>query len=277
MPNNPEKLDELLVKVNRANDHILDLQIRIIQFRTKGDSCAVLHEDDLQTAERTYYLRIVEKIPLQFSASIGDIVQNLRSSLDHLAWHLVKSSPVAQKAKDADIYFPIYETAREYRADKMRKIQGMTDAAIQAIDAVEPYYRPDILPGIGRGVALFWIHVLNKLDKHRLLIPIWEDMTSHSMPRSQKAAMAEGLKAAFGDNWQNTLIALNRVTSGPLKDGSKLFTLPISEVDDNMKFRFQIAFGEPKWVCGKEIVSSLANMHRVVRKLMIDFDAKGLI
>lgn len=277
MPNNPKVLDALLVKVDRAYKHIIDLQAEIIVFRLEGNSYEIFSKDNLQTGERTFYVRFLKGIPLQISALIGDVVQNLRSALDHLAWHLVQSSPVIPKARKADIYFPIYEMASEYRADKMRKIQGMTDAAIQAIDAIEPYYRPDVLPGIGHGVALFWIHVLNKLDKHRLLIPVWEDMTAHTMPRTQKAAMAETLKAAFGDTWQNTLVAANHKTISPLVDGSELCTLPISEVDDNMKFRFQIAFGEPKWVCGKEILTSLVNMHRIVKGIMIDFDSKGLL
>jgi hypothetical protein len=53
--------------------------------------------------------------------------------------------------------------------------------------------------------------------------------------------------------------------------------LPISEVDDDMKFRFQIAFGEPEGIRGKEIISTLSNMHRIVKEIMFDFDAKGLL
>lgn len=100
-------------------------------------------------------------MPSEFSALIGDIAQNPRSALDHLAWHLVKNSPITPKASDRDIYFPIFETASEYRSKKMKKIQGMTDSAIDAIDSVEPYYRPDITPGIGNGAALFWLHAIN--------------------------------------------------------------------------------------------------------------------
>jgi hypothetical protein len=63
----------------------------------------------------------------------------------------------------------------------------------------------------------------------------------------------------------------------PLENGSKLRTLPINEVDDNMKFRFHISFGEPESMRGKEVVSTLNNMHRIVRKIVLDFDSKGFL
>jgi hypothetical protein len=67
------------------------------------------------------------------------------------------------------------------------------------------------------------------------------------------------------------------VPGGPLRDGSKLCTLPIAEVDDEMKFRFQIAFGQPAGIRGKEVLSTLKNMHRIVKKIVFDFDEKGLL
>jgi hypothetical protein len=142
MANNQKVLDALLVKVDRAYRHILDFDERLLRFRN-SHPYKVFSEDDLNARERTFYLRILKEMPSEFPALIGDIVQNLRSSLDHLAWHLVKSSPVIPKARDKDIYFPIFESAGEYNPGKMRKIEGMSQAAIDAIDRVEPYYRVD--------------------------------------------------------------------------------------------------------------------------------------
>jgi hypothetical protein len=44
-----------------------------------------------------------------------------------------------------------------------------------------------------------------------------------------------------------------------------------------MKFRFHISFGEPESMRGKEVVSTLNNMHRIVRKIVLDFDSKGFL
>jgi hypothetical protein len=214
-------------------------------------------------------------MPDEFSALIGDIVQNLRSALDHLAWHLVKTSPVFPKAEDRNIYFPIFETAQEYRKGKLRKIEGMTDAAIQAIDAIKPYYRLD---GFGIGnPALYWLSAINLQDKHRLLIPAWTAVPGHTLTKTRRAELANVLRSAFGSEDADVMGPSLISSAKPLEDGSKLCTLPIAEVDDDMKFRFQIAFGEPEGIRGKEILSTLKNMHRIVRDIMLDFNSKGLL
>jgi len=182
VPNNRKALDNLLVKVDRAYKHIIHLNTAFLRFLAEGGPYETIFEDNPNTSERTYYVRVRKETPPQFSALIGDVAQNLRSSLDHLAWHLVQNSPVIPKARDRDSYFPIFETASKYNAGKMRKIQGMTDAAIQAIDRIQPYYGIDGV-GIGHGAQLFWLDEINKLDKHRLLVPIWGNMISHTIPR----------------------------------------------------------------------------------------------
>ncbi len=279
MANNQKALDSLLVKVDRAYKHLIDLNTEFLRFLGEGGPYKTFFKDDLKTGERTYYLRVLKELPLQFSALIGDVAQNLRTALDHLAWHLVKSSPVTPKAWDKDIYFPIFETAREYNSGKMRKIQGMTDSAIKAIDGIEPYYRPDgsAVTRIGNGVHLFMLHEINKLDKHCVLVPILGVMVSHTITRTKRAELNATIRAAFGDRPGKVSIAGSALDTGPLKDGSKLGTFPISEVDDDMTFNFHIAFGEPEWVRGKEILTTLAAMHKRVQEIMIRFDNEGLL
>jgi hypothetical protein len=271
---NPKKLIELLVKVDRAKKHLIDLQLEVNRFFRPPYPYEILSEDNRDTRERTYYLRVHKETPSDLSTLIGDVAQNLRSALDHLAWHLVKNSPVTPKTPDRRIYFPIFETAEEYRRGKSGKIQGVTGAAIEAIDVIKPYYRLD---GVGIGnPALYWLSEINIQDKHRLLIPVWTAAPARSITKSRRLEMANVLLSAFGSESTDVMVP-SLVPPGPLEDGSKLCTLPISEVDDNMKFRFQVAFGEPEGIRGKEIISTLSNMHRIVKEIMFDFDAKGLL
>ena len=128
---------------------------------------------------------------------------------------------------------------------------------------------------IGNGTPLFWLHEINKLDKHRLLVPIWGNMVSHTITRTKRSEMDEVIRTAFGNQAGKIAFAANAITPGPLKDGSKLGTFPISEVDDDMTFGFHIAFGEPEWVRGKEVLTSLAAMHKRVGEIMIRFDNEG--
>jgi hypothetical protein len=273
------KILDLLVKVDRAYKHLIDLQSAYARFFRPPNPYEVFPEDNAQTGERTFYLRIHKEIPDEFPALIGDIAHNLRSALDHLAWHLVQSSPVLPKAEDRNIYFPIFEDASEYRKGKMRKIQGMTDAAIQAIDDIKPYGRLDKgnhAAGIGN-LGLYWLSAINLQDKHRLLIPARINVAGHSITKTQRAQFAKALESAFESKDAKVMGGSSIDFNIPLKDGSKLCTLPIAEVDDDMQFRFQIAFGEPASMRGKEILSTLNNMHRIVKEIIFDFDSKGLL
>jgi hypothetical protein len=274
-----KKVLDLSVKVDRAHKHLSDFQLEVNRFFRPPYPYEIIPEDDAQKGERSYYLRVHKEIPPEFSAFIGDIAQNLRSALDHLAWHLVQSCSILPKAKERDIYFPIFEDAREYEEEKMRKIKGMTDAATQAIDDLMPYGRLDKnnpMAGIGN-LALYWLNAINLQDKHRLLIPVWAAAPAHSITKSGRAEMAAVLRSAFGSESANVMVGSLVDSSTPLEDGSKLCTLPIAEVDDDMKFRFQVAFGEPKSMRGKEVLSTLNNMHRIVREIVFDFESKGLL
>jgi hypothetical protein len=186
-----KKILDLMVKVDRAYEHFINFQVEVQRFFGPPYPYEIVPQDNPQAGERTYYLRVHKQIPAEFSAFIGDIAQNLRSALDHLAWHLVEISPVTPKARERDIYFPIFEDAGEYQKGKLRKIQGMTDAAIQAIDDIKPYGRLDknnISAGIGN-LALYWLSAINILDKHRLLIPVWAAVptTQHHKDQTRRS------------------------------------------------------------------------------------------
>jgi len=279
MPDARPKVLDLMVKVDRAYKHLVDFQLEVSRFFGPPFPYEIISEDDSQAEERTYYLRVHKEIPPEFSALIGDIAHNLRSALDHLAWHLVQIGPVFPKAKDRDIYFPIFEDASEYGKGKMRKIRGMSDAAIQAIDDIKPYGRLDKsnpMAGIGN-LAVYWLTAINLQDKHRLLIPAWGAAPAHTITKGRHAEVANVLRAAFGSESANVMVGSSIDSNVPLKDGSKLCTLPIADVFDDMKFRFQIAFGEPASMRGKEILSTMNNMHRIVKEIVLDFDIKGLL
>jgi hypothetical protein len=94
MPAQRKKVLDLLVKVDRAAKHIMDLALETQRFWRDPRPYEIVTEDNLNTGERTYYLRVHKEIPSEIGALIGDIAQNLRSALDHLAWHLVTTSPV---------------------------------------------------------------------------------------------------------------------------------------------------------------------------------------
>jgi hypothetical protein len=264
--------DQLMVKPNRAKDHIIELSDAIDTFMS-SNPYVVASKDNSKTGERTYYVHFVKKIPPHFPAVIGDVIHNLGSSLDHLANHLVSigpgGKPGGKRAKL--IYFPLFESATKYDTEKMGKIEGMGEAAINAIDRIQPYKG-------GYGWALWDMHTMHNRDKHRLLIPVWGSLNSHSFPKSERIKAERALRYKFPNGLPRGFLTMPGPNTPPfLKDGGELLTIPISEVEDHMDFRINIAFGDPMNVRGKEVVSTLDNMHRLVMQAIVDFSVKGLL
>ena len=203
--------DRLNVKANRAKKHIDDLSDAIDVFMA-SEPYKVTTNDDTESGQRTYYINFLKPIPTDLSAIIGDALQNLRSALDHVAHHLVEIGPPGPRA--GKVYFPIFPSAGDYEAGKMGKIMGANPAAIQAIDAHQPYARGD-------GWALWDMHAMNNRDKHRLLIPVWGSLIGHSFSLPERAKVEVALSERFPKGLPRGFLT---APSEPvyLKDGGEL-------------------------------------------------------
>jgi hypothetical protein len=128
-----------------ANEHILDREYVVLD-----------HPDPTKAG-----MQLIGKMPFDVILMAGDIIHNLSSALDHLAFNLVQvggGTPTTQTC------FPIAETRQKYESSKAAKVRGMTDFAKAAIDDLRPY---------GGGNESLWrIHHLDIVDKHRELIVI---------------------------------------------------------------------------------------------------------
>jgi hypothetical protein len=75
------------LKLSRALDHV-DALDRAIKGWLAGDSYRFVKEYDTETRRVAIVARISEPIPPAWGPMIGDVVHNLRSALDHLAFAL---------------------------------------------------------------------------------------------------------------------------------------------------------------------------------------------
>ncbi|AEU36792.1 hypothetical protein [Granulicella mallensis] len=257
-----EAFEDISLKLKRAKKHIRDLEGAISAFHDSRPY-SIRHKDNLATSERTYYVHFLRNIPEDFSPVIGDAIQNLRSALDHLATRLVDIG-IEPKAKMP--YYPIFKSAEAYNADKMIKILGARPEAIKAIDDTQPYPR-------GNGWHLWCINTMNNRDKHRLLIPVWGSLISHTFPKTEKERIEKLFGSRFGGpGWLKAASGIKF-----LKNGDEILTLPISEANDEMDFRISIAFGEPQDVRGKQVIPTLESMSRLVAEIVVKFYNGGLL
>jgi hypothetical protein len=166
-----DRISLIRVKIERAYKHIEDLEDAIRE--TAGPvfkSVSVEFEPNtgkprLQSSPLLIY-------PPEVPAMAGDAVHNLRSALDHLAFHLVEvgislGETRGSQFKMVDIQFPISYSPDGYKSIKPRSVEGMTREAIEAIDALKPYK--------GGNDALWLLRQLDNTDKHTSILAVGED------------------------------------------------------------------------------------------------------
>src|SRR2546426_3048769 len=163
-------LDSSRAKTKRAKKHFGQLKVWLKSLRDPSAHLVGIYEDP-QTGQLSAKLDQLKEIEETVPLIIGDIVHNLRSALDHIAFHLVfkdtggNGIPVKPGADPFKyVYFPIYDSASEYETGKIGKIKGMSQRSIDAVDAAKPYK--------GGNDMLWLIHKLDNIDKHRLLIAL---------------------------------------------------------------------------------------------------------
>lgn len=104
----------------------------------------------------------LEREPDEVQAILGDVVHNMRSSLDHLAVTVVGLNEENTKG----VYFPFAESVDELDAQIKRKhFDRASTEALDILKSLKPYR--------GGNAALRAIHDLDVMDKHRTLIPVF--------------------------------------------------------------------------------------------------------
>lgn len=257
--NDVERLALIQVKVERAKEHIANLDRAIRTFFDSKPYQVSTKRDP--TRRLIYYLTSVQSIPTSFASITGDVIQNLRSSLDHLAQQLflvgTKASTTSRK-----ISFPIGVDAHAYKSQVGQlKRGGLRQDAIDVLNGVEPYQG-------GKGHRLWVLHELNNIDKHRLLVTVGSSYQSfnvgaHMRPMMQKQAAVVGITAPKVPD----LYLSPADNLFPLKAGDELFTDAIdAEVNKEMDFRFDIVLNEPGIIEGGRLLDIVNDFSDLVSK-----------
>jgi hypothetical protein len=269
-------LDRLTAKPKRAHQHIADLEDACSVFFkaqfSMGDKNPIVFKDDPKTGDRIYYIVRVPVIPLELASMIGDILSNLRSSLDHMAHHLV-SIGTGQPGPFPHVYFPIFKSSTEYQPGKLRKIKGMRQDAIDAIDAIEPYKG-------GKGAILWRLHQLNNVDKDRVLHRLAIAYMFHSLLPSQRTETIRGYLASHPGGMPPDLrhtVREPEVGRFILKGNDTLLTLKKAEMEEYMHFHFDIVFDDAQIAKGETVVETLKEMADFVLNVILSFNRLGLL
>jgi hypothetical protein len=120
------------------------------------------------------YLASIDPIPVRWSLVLGDVANNYRSCLDHLAWAVVsrgrKPPSVLTARQQGNIYFPICSDRKVFTASLNGKLPGATRADIAIIRSYQPCQSDQRRRG---NHVLTILTTINNGDKHRTLHPVW--------------------------------------------------------------------------------------------------------
>jgi hypothetical protein len=251
-------MDKLNTKVERAKHHLTELKTEIkLFFDTKP--YVVSSKRDSQTQNLIYYVASIQETPLKIANITGDVLQNLRSALDHLAYNLATSSGTAG---NSHIYFPISDDVIKYEKSKVEKTQGMSQETINLIDSIMPYKD---------GNKVLWqLHRLNNVDKHRLLITVGSAFRSVDLGADMHQRMKDSFPSLDVPMISFFVKPADRMF--PLKIGDELFIGGVGDKEnDKMKFAFDIAFGEVDVINGEPLIETLQSMVDEIESIFLKF------
>jgi len=267
------RLAEICVKVDRAKKHLSDFEVELRAFLDSEPYKTGTKPDPKIPKAIKYYIVSAADPPLTLAAIAGDVVHNLRSALDHLAFHLVSVSK-SQPGKKTG--FPIFENSSEYEAQSHGKVKGMSTAAVEAIDRCKPYK--------GGNDAMWRLHELDIVDKHKSLFIAGVHVTSFIPPPLLRVGIMKALAAQEGwpinaSDAEIGAIPITMPLSGgtcPLEVGHELWVpfdqVPdIPELKENIQFTFDVAFNEAGIINGESILKTLQDMVDLVENLILSF------
>jgi len=154
--------EDFIVKFRRAEEHLQLLTSEIEAFLRSHPFHAVR---EVETGRTQFRIEIHQQPPPRLTAIVGDILQNARAVLDHLAWRLAGDNP------PRTTYFPIYTSKVDYfstdkngkpasRSGRL-KIAALAAKAQAVIEAMQPYHGHDL------GRALGWLNDFARMDRHQ--------------------------------------------------------------------------------------------------------------
>lgn len=266
-----ERLLRIQTKVERAKRHMDELRAAAKAFLASSPYEGGVKHDDA-SKERIYFLKSVREPPVTLAAIVGDVLHNLRSALDHLAYELVVIG-TGNSGPHHHVYFPISEDAARYKDETPRKVKGMRPEAIRAIDAVKPY---------GGGNDVLWrLHRLDIIDKHRTLLIVGAHVRSWNVgnylaaqarkldKKMREAMAAQGKDVSGMEEVPEMQLWVNiapKERMFPLKAEDELLRVKDADAapDAKEEFKFELAFGEPGVVEGEELQRALEQMGNTV-------------
>lgn len=230
-------------KLRRAKHHQDDLR-RVVATTLDEHGYEVRFHTDTDGGKRDYVFTIhnLPEADPDWSLLIGDCIHNLRSTLDHLAFQLSilgKGSPLTEEEARLP-FFPVCNDPTKWNGWRS-KLRLMRKGEITRIEELQPFNATDrSIYGWYPPIAAFpdrllRLEMLDNIDKHRELRPVWHSIKLFSAP--DPPLKLKGSTVSFESLVDGAEIGRWQCADGPIPE------LP-PDMDVQRYFPLQISVGD---------------------------------
>lgn len=227
------------LKIERANQHIGELA-SALRFYLQTDFYRLSIEKNAEGSD-VLTLETVGTLPPQVPLIIGDALHNLHSALDHLAYEIVASTG---RTPSRQLFFP-------FAGSRDELIETLHDGEIEAaagralidliVDTVRPYK--------GGNDALYGLHRIDIVDKHKLLVPLVSIAALRNVSgEDSNGSRFQGMTLMVGEGGKLNAIAM----SGTMK------------ITDYGVPAFAVMFGKGEAFEGDPVIPTLHQLTQLV-------------
>ncbi len=162
------------LRLERAHTQCVEIHDHIAEVITANKSNITGHFDR-QSGKYVFHAKKIKQPDLEVAISIGDVLHNLRSTLDNLVWQLALLNTAKPYWRGA---FPILQLARKQSSSDKRAafysrdrgcgldyLKSLSRRHIDMIERFQPYKRGNG----GRRDPLWLLSEMNNWDKHRVV------------------------------------------------------------------------------------------------------------
>ena len=262
-----DRVKHISLKVTRAEKHLQELEKELALFFEKKPFQVSVKVDE-ESRKPIYYLSSVSNVPDNIALLTGDIIQNLVTALDHLAYQLISKDTDDHPPKPNAIYFPIAESLEKYEGSKHRKLKGASVKTISAIDQLKPYK--------GGNDLIFSLHSLNNIEKHRVLLTAGIKSSGIELfPTMQDQMIRQGIPAELMNQFRSKgIVLIEKVKGFPLTVGSELYIGVVDEKPKkDMQFHFDIGLSEDCIVDTISLLTLMKDYIKEVKKITSELTA----
>jgi hypothetical protein len=245
-------LTGILAKLQRADELCAALDTEVAAFTAKTYR---VEGKFLESPPRfAFFAYGPPSLPPRFAVLAGEIVHQLRSSLDHAITQLAVQGPGGGNPNVLE--FPVCRTPDSFKSSVQRgKLRGVADPMVQVIEALQPY---NASKTVGES-PLLCLHDLNRTDKHRLLLVVVASvlMGDRLEVHADRDVEIVGMSPPFGAGTR------------PAQNGTEIFSVGFGQKFDptitiSSNFGFKVVLDKVGLITDVPLIASLRIMRDAV-------------